>query len=110
VSIAEFEQHAGNKFLFTEASTTWPNLFPTCDMLFIDTKHSYEQLSAELALYGNCATRYLVFHDTVTFGTIGDDGRVGLLKAIYEFMTENLHWHLIRDDQNNNGLLVLKRM
>lgn len=40
------------------------------DIIFIDTEHSYEQMSAELALWGRLTNRYTtwLFHDTYMFG------------------------------------------
>jgi len=71
------------------------------DLLFIDTEHTYEQLSAELRLHGNRARKYIAFHDTTLHP---------LRKAIKEFMNENEHWIIKEDHQNNNGFMVLKRI
>jgi hypothetical protein len=38
----------------------------SCDMMFFDTLHTYEQLSLELQMHARKATRYLGFHDTHT--------------------------------------------
>jgi len=81
-----------------------------CDLLFIDTKHTYEQLKAELAMHGDKAKKWLIFHDTVTFGAKGEDGTTpGLMQAIDEFLEENHHWIVKEVFNNNNGLLVLER-
>ena len=81
------------------------------DMLFIDTLHTYEQLSKELALHGNQAQRYIAFHDTYTFGLRGEDGRDrrGLMTAIIEFLIKNPHWRFKIHNINNNGFTVLER-
>lgn len=81
------------------------------DMLFIDTLHTYEQLKRELKLHGNKAKKYLAFHDTYTFGLVGEDGRdrKGLLTAILEFMSDNPHWKIRTHKTNNNGMTVLER-
>lgn len=81
------------------------------DLLFIDTLHTYGQLRHELALHGNKAKKYLVFHDTHTFGLAGEglQNDKGLLPAIIEFMIENPHWVFHIHKTNNNGLTVLKR-
>jgi hypothetical protein len=81
------------------------------DLLFIDTLHTYEQLTQELALHGNKAKRYLAFHDTYTFGLQGEDGRDrrGLLTAIIEFQIKNPHWQFKIHKTNNNGFTVLER-
>jgi len=100
---------------------------PEVDLLFIDTFHVYEQLKQELALHGNKAKKYLIFHDTHTYGTSGalyneantinfvhrlevDIDNKGLLPAIIEFMIINPHWTFHIHKTNNNGLTVLKRI
>jgi hypothetical protein len=80
------------------------------DLLFIDTTHTYDVLQAELARNGNKARRYLVFHDTTTFGEVGEDRKSpGLWAAIHNFMACNPHWHVRDRHHNNNGLTVLER-
>lgn len=81
------------------------------DLLFIDTFHIYDQLKRELNLHGNKAQKYIVFHDTYTFGLKGEDGKddKGLLSAVIEFVMKNPHWKFYKYKTNNNGLTVLKR-
>lgn len=74
-----------------------------CDLLFIDTDHTYIQLSQELKLHGNKATKYLVFHDTVTYSR-------ELLPAIFEFMADNPHWKIKQQYSDCNGLTILERI
>ena len=81
------------------------------DLLFIDTYHTYTQLSKELVLHGNRSRRYLIFYDTVTFGRRGEDHKEpGLIQAINEFLSDNGHWLIKELFTNNNGLLVLERI
>jgi hypothetical protein len=84
---------------------------PETDLLFIDTLHTYEQLTQELKLHGNKAKKYLIFHDTHTFGVSGENGidKRGLVPAIIEFVIANTHWKFHIHKTNNNGLTVLKR-
>lgn len=80
------------------------------DLLFIDTLHTYNQLKQELSLHGNKALKYIIFHDTKTFGEIGEDKKSpGLLKAIEEFLSKNSHWSVKEAYKNNNGLFILVR-
>ena len=85
---------------------------PPTDLLFIDTWHTYNQLKKELELHGNQAQKYLVFHDTYTFGLCGEDGRdaKGLLSAVIEFVMANPHWRFHTYRTNNNGLTILERI
>jgi len=79
------------------------------DLLFIDTLHTYSHLKKELELHTNKARKYIIFHDTVTYGTVGLDGGEGLKRAIDEFLSEHAEWKVKEDYQNNNGLLILER-
>jgi len=87
------------------------------EMLFIDTLHVSTQLRDELLRHGmnntlgSSVRKYLAFHDTVTFGQVGEDGSVpGLRAAIRWFMKEQAFplWAVVHDAQNNNGLVVLQ--
>ena len=73
---------------------------PESDLIFIDTDHTYEQLSKELTRFGNKANKFLIFHDTNV---------ESMTVAIYEFMSDNPSWILLEKLDNNNGLIVLKR-
>lgn len=94
------------------------------DLLFIDTLHTYTQLKKELSLHGNKAKKYIVFHDTETYGYVPEpsswqtenilanyvENDKGIMPAIEEFLEENEHWTILRKKKNNNGLLILKRI
>ena len=93
-----------------------PPVEPT-DLLFIDTLHTARQLKAELTRHADPmmqqVKKYLVFHDTKTFGDKGEDGSTpGLRAAIRWFQKEHAFplWQLVEDRENNNGLVVLKRI
>jgi hypothetical protein len=77
-------------------------LYDGIDMLFIDTDHTYDCLSRELALHGNKPSKYLIFHDTVSYAS-------QLLPAINQFLNSNSHWQVLKHFEHNNGLLVLSR-
>lgn len=82
---------------------------PECDLLFIDTYHSYTQLSKELARHGDKAKKFIALHDTHTFGSVGEDKKTpGLRVAIDEFLTQS-EWKVVIDVPFNNGLVILKR-
>jgi translation elongation factor P/translation initiation factor 5A len=96
-------------WVFVLASTlTIPKIEPT-DLLFIDTLHSYTQVSQELALHGDQAKRWIAFHDTETFGTVGDDRGEGIGKAIQEFIDARPEWRIVYHAHRNNGLTVIER-
>ena len=80
-----------------------------CDLLFIDSLHTREQLAIELARHAPNARRWLLLHDTETFGRTGEDGGLGLREAIYEFLRDCPAWRIIAEWRNNNGLTLLRR-
>jgi hypothetical protein len=86
---------------------------PQCDLLFIDTEHSYFQLSQELKMHGNKATQYIVMHDLISFGDKDefphDTEKTGLIVAMEEFLVENPHWKCQSYWFPCNGLVVLTR-
>ena len=82
-------------------------------MLLIDTYHEYNQIKEELKLHGNKAKKFLIFHDTTTYGDFGETFKtpntIGIWPAIEEFLKENSHWYIEERLTNNNGLTILKR-
>lgn len=99
---------AGVAFSFHQEDTRFAAIEPT-DLLFIDTFHSKEHVTQELA----CAARvskYLIFHDTVLFGERGADGKDGLLPGIREFLSNHRDWRTVASLTNCNGLMVLERL
>jgi len=83
------------------------------DLLFIDTLHTYNQLFAELNLHGNGVKKWIICHDTETFGgyitnSIGEK-QGGLKYAIDDFLKINNQWKIKKVYENNNGLTVLER-
>jgi hypothetical protein len=81
------------------------------DLLFIDTYHVHRQLEAELTRHGERARKYLIFHDTATFGRVGEDGTTpGLRAAIQDFQMNHFPlWRVHTDTDACNGLIVLVR-
>jgi hypothetical protein len=78
------------------------------DLLFIDTWHVCQQLREELALHAAKVRRYIVLHDTTTFGDRGEtEGHAGLWPAVEEFLARGT-FRLKRRYENNNGLTVLE--
>lgn len=94
-------------FKFIKASTLDIKIEET-DLLFIDTLHTYNQLKRELDLHAKKCLKYLIFHDTETFGKYGEDGKEGIQKAIDELITKN-EWEYELIKKNNNGLTILRK-
>ncbi len=106
--IEEAATAAGIDFKFVEANVLSVDIDET-DLLFIDTLHTYDQLIAELNRHGDKVRKYIAMHDTVTFGTAGERGGDGLMRAINEYFGPRNEWVLEIHHTNNNGLTVYKR-
>lgn len=85
-----------------EKSSFDVELEPT-EFLFIDSDHSYACLSKELKLHADRVTRFIAFHDTVSYG--GE-----LVPAIDGFLAEHPEWEFLEVYQNNNGFAVIHRV
>lgn len=101
--------HNGIDFNFSVGNTLELDIEQT-DLLFIDTLHTYNQLKQELDIHNSKVNKFIILHDTETFGTIGENNEVGLWPAVEEFLNENPNWVLHRRYTNNNGLTILRRI
>ena len=71
------------------------------DTLFVDTIHTYEQVTAELKKYSPRVEGWIILHDTVSFPPV--------MEAVTAFLNKHPEWSMIEDHRNNNGLAVLER-
>ena len=102
--------------------------FDKADLLFIDTWHVFRQLYRELDTLNHLAGKYIVMHDTTTYGCIEEDqgghggkpieeelykglklSGVGEWPAVHAFLKEHPEWFIRMRATNNNGLTVLQR-
>jgi cephalosporin hydroxylase len=83
--------------------------FEKTDLLFIDTKHTYEQAIQELYKYHSHVKKWIVLHDTELFGETGEDKTLGLNHAVTEFLLNYPEWQIGIKLSNNNGLTILSR-
>ena len=120
-----FALNCNTDFQFNEADVLNIDIAET-DMLFIDTLHTYNQLSKELRKHEKQVKKWIVLHDTVTFGdrdeefytngAISNDVRNmevqkhGLMNAFLDFLKENKNWKVKEHFTNNNGLTILERV
>jgi glycosyltransferase involved in cell wall biosynthesis len=80
-----------------------------CDLLFIDTLHDEDQIREEIRVHKDKVRKYIIFHDTTTFETIGESkGEPGIWKPIEELLKDP-NWKLVRRFTNNNGLTIIER-
>lgn len=94
-----------------------------CDLLFIDTWHDFLQLKSELFRHHSKVNKYIILHDTNSYGFKDEDlyseynlGRKetnlpkGLIASIDEFILKNPQWYIHERFANNNGITILKRI
>lgn len=111
-------------FNFIKGDTIKENL-PVSHLMLVDTLHDYQHLKNELNIHGKYMVKYIILHDTVSYGyqnesTKGywlteeervnaDSSNKGLWPAIHEFLDENPEWKMHESFTHNNGLTILKR-
>lgn len=97
---------------FVQASTYDVTLFPT-DLLLIDSDHHGAAIAHELALHAGQVRRWILIHDTESFGEMGSswDGGAytGLWPAIRDFLRARPEWRLHHHYRNCHGLTILER-
>lgn len=122
-------EHIANRnslnFRFIEADVLKIEIEKT-DLLFIDTLHTYNQLISELELHSEKAQKYIILHDTTTFGTRDEinpnkksdlveampQTKEGLTTAYQDFLLteKGKKWAVDKIFTHNNGLTILKRI
>ena len=103
-------QYAGSTvYDVIQGDSRFVTLAEPVDLLFIDSLHTREQLAVELATHARSVRRWIILHDTVTFGDRGEDGGQGLLVAVREFLGDRPEWRVSAEWRNNNGLMLLRR-
>lgn len=101
-SLFEKARSAGKDVQYIKGNTLAIDIEPT-DMLFIDTEHTYQQVSQELRLHANKVRKFIAFHDT-------DQPFAGeMLPAIMEFLAYNKNWHVRSHNTHCYGFTVLEK-
>lgn len=98
--VYQLSQKEGIIFNFILADTHKVTI-EECDMLFIDTLHTYDHLSKELELHSPKVKHCIAFHDTISCPEV--------YLAILDFIKINSIWKIDLHKENNNGLLFLVR-
>jgi hypothetical protein len=122
--INDFAAECGTPFQFIDGDVLKMDIEQT-DMLFIDTLHTYNQFSKELRRHEKSVNKWIVAHDTVTFGKVDEkfykNGKIseeisgqkirkkGLYTALMDFLEENKDWKIKEHFTNNNGLTIIER-
>ena len=102
------------EFEFLLQSTIDPNFeIEQTDVLFIDTLHTYPQLKQELFQHSHKVNKYIILHDTTTYGLQNEYNITsypqGLQAAVLEFIKKDQNWEIVNIYENCNGLAILKR-
>ena len=96
-------EEEGIQFSFVQNSSLEISL-PDIDMLFIDTLHTYDQLTAELERHSNKVKKYIAMHDTA----IPDLPE--MTKAVNDFLDKHPEWKIKEHHSNCNGMTILHRV
>jgi len=120
--INSFAKECNVDFKFIEGDVLKMDIEQT-DLLFIDTLHTYNQLSKELRRHEKNVNKWIILHDTITFGDRDEDfymngmisneisnqeiSKKGLYTALTDFLEENKNWFIKEHFTNNNGLTIL---
>lgn len=122
----DLERLAGERWSYRLEDSRTADV-PPCDLLFIDSLHTFDQVQAELAAHADKVRRYLVFHDVLTFGSVGARGEsgeqlwpyqrgqsvpveaLGIRPAIDALMIRDRTWTIAASYVESHGLLVLER-
>jgi len=121
--VIRLSQKYGINYEFIEQDVLKTEIDET-ELLFIDTLHTYNQLILELNLHAKKVKKFIILHDTVSFGRVDenvydhaseliknfDNNKRGLLTAVEDFLKseEGLKWEIHEHYENNNGLMILK--
>ena len=93
----------GINFIFAQQSSLDISL-PEHDLLFIDTVHTYDQLSKELGKHSIFTKKYIIMHDT------HHEALPEMMQAIHDFLKENKEWEIAEKFPTSGGLTILKRI
>ena len=84
------------------------------DLLFLNTTHTANQVSKELAVFAPSVRHYIVLHNTMIYGETGEGHTEqapvpGILLSVRHFMRQNPEWSVIYHSTEQFGLTVLSK-
>lgn len=106
--LEQFARDAGVQFAFHQMDILALERIESTDLLMIDSLHTRDQVAHELS-FAPAVTKYIVLHDTETFGMTGERGKPGIWSAVSEFLRRHAEWSLQWHDARCHGLTVLER-
>lgn len=108
MAISKVASENGIEFEFRMENTRAATIEPT-DLLFVDTLHTAQHLKMEISQNHRRVAKFMVFHDTETFGICGENGAAGLWRCLLPFLIMS-DWKICEHRPESNGLTVLKRI
>ena len=90
----------GVEFIFKKESTIEAETIESTDLLFIDTLHTYDQVSKELELHAHKTNKYLCGHDTEL---------KGVRDAFYDYVKDK-NFKKIYDESCSHGFICYKKI
>lgn len=124
----ELERAADGRLVLHEEDTLTADVPDYCDLIFFDSLHTFRQLAGEIGRHSSASRKLLVFHDTITFGSVGADGEtgrhswqyvpgvsvphehLGIRPAIDDLMIIDRSLRIRSSYSDGHGLLVLERV
>ena len=97
----------GSKSKVIIQETSQPIDLEEFDVLFIDYIHTADCVEKEIKAHAHKAKKFIIFHDTWTFGDTGEDGKEGIKKPILDFLLKNEDWRIVYIENKNNGMIIL---
>jgi hypothetical protein len=90
-----------------QRSSTDPDPFDSCDLLLLDTQHTYDHVMRELTLHGHRSRRYIAVHDT-KYPPPHKNPKLLVGDAVRDYAARN-GWELVRKGRTGSGFMVIKK-
>ena len=90
----------GVEFVFNKESTIETETIESTDLLFIDTLHTYDQVSKELELHAHKTNKYLCGHDS----------ELKEVRDAFEDYVKDKNFKKIYDEPCSHGFICYKKM
>lgn len=99
----------GTELEFIRANSLAIPAVEECDLLFIDSVHTYEHVKQELDIHGNSAQKYIVVHDT-NYPPDHKNPKKKVRDAVNEFVDLNSNvWYHFKELTDMSGMMILSR-
>ena len=100
-------EYFGDKSEVKIQNTDDPIDLEEIDVLFIDYIHTCDWVDREIKAHAHKVKKLIFFHDTASFGDVGEDGGEGIKKPILDFLLANDEWRILYCENKNNGMIII---